>query len=303
MAACFLVTNGFIPSSHLLHEYHSINLKMNWTDAQRYCRVKHADLATVENTEDTSRLNRFEFGDASMAWIGLTDDPKSWKQIMGKDENSWRWSASGETSRTSYLNWNPIQPNNKYGNQNCVYLYRDGTWNDDDYTNPRKKIYIFIQNPLSWTEAQAYCRAHHTDLAVIESAQESGEAVSKKTTDYAWIGLHRAPWKWSDDSSSSFTHWKQGQPNNLGLNQYCAAVFLRDGLWADMNCNSKLPFFCHGALNVKKTVVKMKIQTDADMTDPATNAQILQQLHAALRNQGATDFQLYWKTEPVKQDE
>ncbi|XP_064787338.1 fucolectin-like [Oncorhynchus masou masou] len=48
----------------------------------------------------------------------------------------------------------------------------------------------------------------------------------------------------------------------------------------------------------KRTVVRMKIQSDADMTDQAVGDQLLQQLHVELVKQGVSDFQLRWRTQP-----
>ncbi|XP_045067792.1 fucolectin-like [Coregonus clupeaformis] len=48
----------------------------------------------------------------------------------------------------------------------------------------------------------------------------------------------------------------------------------------------------------KRTVVRMKIQSDADLTDQAVSDQLLQQLHVELMKQGVSDVQLRWRTQP-----
>ncbi|XP_036845146.1 uncharacterized protein LOC110532922 [Oncorhynchus mykiss] len=48
----------------------------------------------------------------------------------------------------------------------------------------------------------------------------------------------------------------------------------------------------------KRTVVRMKIQSDADLTNQAVGDQLLQQLHVELVKQGVSDFQLRWRTQP-----
>uniref|UniRef100_A0A3B4ZVH9 C-type lectin domain-containing protein n=1 Tax=Stegastes partitus TaxID=144197 RepID=A0A3B4ZVH9_9TELE len=160
---------------------------MNWTNAQHYCRVKYTDLATFDNMDDTNRLNRPSL-ETSLAWIGLTDDPKSWRGTWSNDSISWRWSATGETGRTGYQNWSPGYPNSAKANQFCVFVF-NGKW--DDYTNPPgQKIYTLIQNSMNWKDAQAYCRTHHTDLAMIENDQENGQVMSLLPNSKRWIGLY-----------------------------------------------------------------------------------------------------------------
>ncbi|XP_071327049.1 C-type mannose receptor 2-like [Trachinotus anak] len=279
---------GLTSCSHIrFYEYHYINQQMTWTDAQRYCREKHTDLVTIESIDDLSKLNR-PSSDTSWIWIGLTDDPTSWKGVMGNDSNSWRWSATGETLQTDYHNWDSAQPNNYGGHQTCVFVYSNGRWNDEicsrklsfvchNETNPPgQKTYISITDKQSWKDAQTYCRTYHTDLATIETAQENTEVMSVMSVAIAWIGLYRVPWRWSDKSSSSFRNWYRGQPNNYG-GQYCAAEESQHA-WGDANCNSKSFFWCYKDLGVKKTMVRVKIQTVADLSDPATTGQILQQV-------------------------
>ncbi|XP_038566550.1 macrophage mannose receptor 1-like [Micropterus salmoides] len=136
---------------------------------------------------------------------------------------------------------------------------------------------------------------------MIENAQENGHVLSimlAYSAGSGWIGLYQVPWTWSDTSSSTFTNWGSGQPDGK---QYCVAE-TSEHYWDDVSCDSELSFFCQGALKVKIAVMRIKIQTDADLSDPATNGEILQQLGAVLTNKASlTDFNLQWKIQPRKQ--
>lgn len=158
---------------------------------------------------------------------------------------------------------------------------------------------------MTWRDGQTYCRRYHTDLAIIENAQENAETVSVSAmlSSNVWIGLYRVSWRWSDKSSSSFRNWISGQPNNYGNHQHCAAENARQG-WHDLGCNDKIPFWCYKGkyvcrmhcsdisfcgllmcspycsdIRVKVTLVRMNIQTFGDISEPATNSQILQQVN------------------------
>lgn len=111
-----------------LRTYYYINSEMTWANAQHYCRVHYTDLATFESKDDISRA-KLASSD-SWLWIGLKDDPKSWKEAMGNDTNSWRWSATGEMSKTGYQNWGVSEPNNHAGKESCVFMASSGVWLD-----------------------------------------------------------------------------------------------------------------------------------------------------------------------------
>ena len=123
----------------LLREYHYVNVKLSWADAQQYCRDKYTDLATIVSTDDIRRLNRPNT-DSSPAWIGLSDHPKSWKGVMGNDPNSWRWSVTGNTSTTGYHNWGSTLINNAGGNQDCALVEKTGQWNDFSCLTERRFV-------------------------------------------------------------------------------------------------------------------------------------------------------------------
>ncbi|XP_044063229.1 C-type lectin BpLec-like [Siniperca chuatsi] len=167
--------------------------------------------------------------------------------------------------------------------------------------NANGKSYVLVPTRLTWKDAQAHCRRFHTDLAVVENAEEN-EDVQSLITSFVWIGLYREPWTWSDKSSSTFKNWNLNKPDNFYGTEHCVAEYPGHG-WDDVDCSVNRAFFCHEDPNLKMMKMRMKIQTDADMADPAINTQILQQIDAVLTNQGRTDVKLQWVIQPRKQKE
>uniref|UniRef100_A0A4W6DLP1 C-type lectin domain-containing protein n=1 Tax=Lates calcarifer TaxID=8187 RepID=A0A4W6DLP1_LATCA len=100
-------------------------------------------------------------------------------------------------------------------------------------TNANGKSYVFISTEKTWQEAQAYCREYHTDLALIENAEDNEAVRSLNAQSIAWIGLYRVPWTWSDKSSSNFTNWASGSPDNIDGDEHCVAEYL-DSKWIEL---------------------------------------------------------------------
>uniref|UniRef100_A0A8D0AK07 C-type lectin domain-containing protein n=1 Tax=Sander lucioperca TaxID=283035 RepID=A0A8D0AK07_SANLU len=109
--------------------------------------------------------------------------------------------------------------------------------------------FVFINTEMTWTEAQSYCRDRHTDVASVRNMTENQkvQAMIPAGVNWVWIGLFRDSWKWSDGSTSSFSFWKNEQPDNKNGNETCvAADFSQSGAWEDWPCDMERAFICYG---------------------------------------------------------
>ncbi|XP_073695200.1 C-type mannose receptor 2-like [Garra rufa] len=221
-------------------QYHFIYENKTWTEAQRYCREKYTDLATVDNMNDMNELKKSgNVGGVQSVWIGLQKTSRY----------KWQWS-SGEPAL--YLNWATGQPN---VGEDCGVML-NGQWHDYPCTakhficNTNEGLILGNQT-MNWTDAQSYCRQNHIDLVSVRNQNEN-QQVQQFISDIGlsgfdvWIGLFRDSWQWSDQSDSSFRYWRSGQPDNLGGNQICTIADLNaQGQWFDTSCSDQYPFVCH----------------------------------------------------------
>uniref|UniRef100_A0A8C9S3D1 C-type lectin domain-containing protein n=1 Tax=Scleropages formosus TaxID=113540 RepID=A0A8C9S3D1_SCLFO len=96
--------------------------------------------------------------------------------------------------------------------------------------------FYFINMGKTWTDAQTYCRNNYFDLATIRDKDDLQNLVNSAPSGFfgpAWIGLFDDvnSWHWSLSDSSfystgetSFRNWESGEPDNLGGQEYCAAM-------------------------------------------------------------------------------
>ncbi|ROL29817.1 C-type lectin BfL-1 [Anabarilius grahami] len=128
---------------------------MIWSDAQMYCRQHYTDLATIDDHMDLSELLRSVHQDyKGNVWIGL--HRKGAKA-------PWIWS---DQSKSTFMPWAPMQPNNYGSNQYCV-IVADGAVNDLDCQNKfpsvcytdradtegegtHRRCKTVVENPIRW---------------------------------------------------------------------------------------------------------------------------------------------------------
>ncbi|RXM98667.1 C-type mannose receptor 2 [Acipenser ruthenus] len=227
---------GFcVPVYNQIRTHVFVETVKTWSDAQSYCREKHTDLATVSSQEEANQLLNITGASLGDSWIGLYRD----------DTQNWQWSNSDDVM---YSNWR--------ADVFCASVNSEGKWTDlpcnhrkafmcykETSTIPER--YTLIQQLRTWTEAQQYCREHHTDLVSIKNASENEDLVKKAQGTPFWMGLFNEPWKWSHlgDNNYTFHNWYFWEPNNWKGNENCVAMS-KTGEWLDTGCNNWFYFFC-----------------------------------------------------------
>ncbi|KAK9980155.1 hypothetical protein ABG768_013538, partial [Culter alburnus] len=234
-----LLSGLFWSSSALSRQYHYINLRMSWPEAQSYCREKYTDLATVDTMDDVNRLvNIVDTGYSGSVWIGLKRGT----------QKRWAWS-NGESF--PYSNWASGHP---YENTPCV-SFRYGLWYSEDCSYglfftcyKENNGYIIVKIPKNWSDAQSYCRQYYTDLPSIHNSKESNQLSNVLVYGYyVWFGLFQDFWEWSDKWSLFFRNWAAGQPSQSSGSGDCVSMSrVNSGKWAHESCDVQYPFICHG---------------------------------------------------------
>jgi alpha-tubulin suppressor-like RCC1 family protein len=128
---------GTIPSS--THIYQVVNKSMTWEEANSYCLMLNAHLATIgsidEQTGILDLVNRA--GTTQSYWLGAQRD--------GGDPSKWMWIMGGGSFSYTYTHWadgEPSSPDEKYLEMvgfNNPGIHQPGYWNDvrnDANTNP-----------------------------------------------------------------------------------------------------------------------------------------------------------------------
>ncbi|XP_078020320.1 putative C-type lectin domain family 20 member A isoform X2 [Epinephelus lanceolatus] len=118
--------------------------------------------------------------------------------------------------------------------------------------------YHFVKEEKTWTEAQQYCREHHTDLATVSNMTDMERLCdSAQNQDGAWIGLYSLSqstagednrmWHWSlpgVEFNVTNTKWAPGEPNDVDSPENC--VCIRNNSWLDFHCTEHKPaFICY----------------------------------------------------------
>ncbi|KAI3375685.1 hypothetical protein L3Q82_003984 [Scortum barcoo] len=263
-------------------QYHLIKGSLTWFEAQSFCRVKYADLATMNGMFDKDRLVNTLGNQVTSSWIGL------------RRGGTHRWMWSDGRGRALFTKWNRGEPNNINGNEWCAELSQSGPWNDITCGDENgfvcyerdgggKKRYVYYSGGKSWLESQELCRSKHTDMAHILTEEDNSEIAKLASTwtgliwmpNKVWIGLFSDAWMWSDGRETSFRFWLSGTDRRGD----CASVAVSEqGRWVEANCNERSAFVCQGGLKVKKMVIRVTVHSDVKLINSTASDALLKKL-------------------------
>ncbi|RVE55581.1 hypothetical protein OJAV_G00234910 [Oryzias javanicus] len=296
----------FILSSCLIiRQYHFSEQRMNWTEAQTFCRKTYTDLATIESAEEMGRVRNvvLSTGYQSDFWIGLRSDI------------NWTWS-DGYTGSLSYPQdyWTSEDSFHSRSDQICMTLDWQAssfTWSDErcDSLLPfvcnkgtkAAPVYVFVNNAMNWSSAQRYCRQNFTDLVTVQTATvwtNIRNAVSPNRI--SWIGLSRdSSLSWSDGSNFFFYQ----KPTDLShwpgmISHTCGYQYVNDiNRWYIHTCAYKFPVVCYELQEVKKRVVKLRLTASSSdiLNNSTVKAELLEKLQGKLEENGVTGVELKWR--------
>ncbi|XP_063062130.1 C-type mannose receptor 2-like [Engraulis encrasicolus] len=223
------------------HPYVLVYNGRNWTDAQRYCRENHTDLASVRNQTESERIAEAIGSHDGQVWIGLFRD-------------AWDWS---DGSKSSFRHWGDWEPNYGANNRNfCVEISSTGRWNDHNCDKSRYFIcyedkLVLVREQKSWMEALLYCREHHEDLVSVSSERTQRWVEARAigaSSSHVWLGLRHscnfAFWYWVSGDRICYDNWAPGAERTPGCDMAVGAVGRDGGQWISLSDTQELNFIC-----------------------------------------------------------
>jgi cysteine-rich repeat protein len=111
------------PTTH--HCYRYVNNSLTWFAAQAACFVFGGDLAAITSPEEQAFI---ALNVGNEGWIGATD---------AVFEGAYEWST-GEPF--DFTLWEPGQPDNSGGSEDCAIMHGDGLWSDKPCLQNRKYL-------------------------------------------------------------------------------------------------------------------------------------------------------------------
>ncbi|KAM3623971.1 uncharacterized protein V6R79_017515 [Siganus canaliculatus] len=121
-----------------------------------------------------------------------------------------------------------------------------------NWINFENSCYFISTTSKSWSDGRNMCKDHGADLVIISNIMEQ-KFISSLNVQ-VWIGLTvektENSLKWVDGEAATTTYWREGEPNNLGLNENCVEMtsIVPINNWNDLACHYSLKFICEKVL-------------------------------------------------------
>ena len=112
--------------------------------------------------------------------------------------------------------------------------------------------YAICPDKEEYNDSIVACRALGGELVILETEEETAslvEWVSRLMSEPVRVGMtdeaEDGRWVWLTGAELDYDPWDDGEPNNYGGKESCAAINLTDGIgWHDVPCDWEIGFVC-----------------------------------------------------------
>lgn len=250
----------FEPSGE--HQYKIFYDTLTWEEAKSACEAKGGHLATITSEEEQQKLNLYNAGNHKL-WIGgYKNTEGQWCWVTGEPWEYENW-GDGEPNNSSNVvagescvamwpeKWNDLANSNTYEQSGYICEWEASDVAEETqvegYTGHLYEFYTLPESewesgPITWQQAERRCEWKGGHLAVIESSTENFllySAMKAKGYENAYFGFSdessEGNWKWVDGTSTAYTNWHSGEPNNQDGIEHHAMFYekFQDGTWND----------------------------------------------------------------------
>ncbi|XP_028318805.1 macrophage mannose receptor 1 [Gouania willdenowi] len=121
--------HSFVPYGRYCYNVYNGEQGFSWPDARHYCQEFRTDLASLHSRAEVEFIRNLNYTKNHNVWIGLT-----------RDRNfGWGWT---DLTAVGFVNWAQGEPNEAFhpgdvAEENCVEMYHDGHWNDNNCLQKR----------------------------------------------------------------------------------------------------------------------------------------------------------------------
>ncbi|XP_033624558.1 macrophage mannose receptor 1-like [Asterias rubens] len=245
-----------------------------WTEALEDCRRMSADLISIHDSNENNYIVSvmLENGLTGQIWSGMSDTVSSL---------TFEWT---DRSPVTFTQWAINEPNNYEGkNEDCVEIYTDGTWNDQDCEDRNHYIckqmkqnlgptqfpitpngcdsgwvafesscYKFEDaSEVSWDQANNDCAAVGAHLIAVRDRFEQSFLASRlgvQNGQMFWIGMsetaQKGSYEWVNNDPITYTNWGRGQPDDSRGSCVASSSGVSSGLWSVANCDMTNNYVC-----------------------------------------------------------
>ena len=244
------------------HKYEIFRETLTWEEAKAACEAKGGHLATITSQEEQKMIESLNTQNSKL-WIGgCKNSAGQWCWVTGEPWKYQNW-GDGEPNNSSNVvadescvavwpvKWNDLANSNTYEQSGYICEWEASNAAEETqvegYTGHLYEFYTLPESewesgPITWQQAERRCEWKGGHLAVIESSTENFllySAMKAKGYENAYFGFSdespEGNWKWVDGTSTAYTNWHSGEPNNQdGIEHY--AMFyekFQDGTWND----------------------------------------------------------------------